>query len=308
MFVRAAYLGVILIWSTTPLAIQWSSEGGHYLFAISMRMLIGLSVLYVIFSITQLKLSSTRSAIQSYIISGLGINVSMTCVYWGAQFIPSGWIAVIFGLSPITTGLLSAFFINEKNISLFKIVGIVTGLLGLIIIFGTSNQLNAHVLWGVFAVFVSTCTHSLSAVLIKRINAPISGAEASLGGLTVAVPILLLSLFATGKVIPIDMTAFTWMSILYLGVIATALGFTLYYFILKNLEAIKVSMITLITPVIALLLGSFLNNEPLTASILVGVMLVVIGLAMFQFEKIIVRGLKQILRMRQLVNNSDLPH
>lgn len=304
MFIRVAYLGVILIWSTTPLAIQWSSEGGNYLFAISLRMLIGLSVLFVIFSITQLKLSCTRSAMQCYVVSGLGINVSMTCVYWGAQFIPSGWIAVIFGLSPITTGLLSAFFINEKNISLFKIAGIVTGLLGLIVIFGTSNQLNAQVLWGVLAVFVSTFTHSLSAVLIKRINAPISSAEASLGGLTVAVPILLLSLFVSGKSVPIDMPAYAWSSILYLGVIATALGFTLYYYILKNLEAIRVSMITLITPVIALLLGSTLNNEPLTASILIGVILVVIGLAMFQFDNSILGWLKRTLKIRPLINLS----
>lgn len=301
MFVRAAYIGVVLIWSTTPLAIQWSSETGDYLFAISLRMLIGLSVLYIIFSITHLKLASTRSAIQCYVVSGLGINVSMTCVYWGAQFIPSGWIAVIFGLSPITTGLLSAFFINENNISLFKIAGIATGLLGLIIIFGTSNQLNVQVLWGVFAVFVSTFTHSLSTVLIKRINAPISGFEASLGGLTVAVPILLLSLFFSGKAVPIDMPAYAWASILYLGVIATALGFTLYYYILKNLEAIRVSMITLITPVIALLLGGAMNNEPLTASILIGVVLVVTGLAMFQFEKSIELMLRQAIKIRPLI-------
>ncbi|MFK7816463.1 MAG: DMT family transporter [Gammaproteobacteria bacterium] len=302
MFVRAAYIGVVLIWSTTPLAIQWSSESGDYLFAISLRMLIGLSVLYVIFSITQLKLSSARSAMQCYVTSGLGIIVSMTCVYWGAQFIPSGWIAVIFGLSPISTGLLSALFINEKNISSFKVAGMVMGLLGLIVIFGTSNQLNAQVLWGVFAVFVSTFTHSLSAVLIKRINAPISGVEASLGGLTVAVPILLLSLLFSGKAVPIDMPTYAWASILYLGVIATALGFTLYYYILKNLEAIRVSMITLITPVIALLLGGVLNNEPLTASILIGVALVVIGLAMFQFEKNIGYWLRQVLKIRPLMH------
>ncbi len=296
--VRAAYLGVILIWSTTPLAIQLSSFDGNYLFAISMRMLIGLSVLYVIYVIMQLKLSSTRSALQVYVISGLGINASMTSVYWGAQFIPSGWVAVIFGLSPITTGLLSALFLNEKNISSFRIVGIAIGLMGLVMIFSTTKELDTYVLWGVLAVFVSTCSHSLSAVLIKRINAPITGAAASLGGLTVAVPILLLSLLVSGDVVPIETPTYVWSSILYLGIIGTAVGFTLYYYILKNLDALRVSMITLITPVIALLLGNVLNNEPLTASTLMGVVLVVSGLAMFQFEKNILHWLKQTSKIR----------
>ena len=41
MYTRIAYLGVIIIWATTPLAIQWSSEGVGFLFALSLRMTLG---------------------------------------------------------------------------------------------------------------------------------------------------------------------------------------------------------------------------------------------------------------------------
>ena len=306
MIIRAAYLSVVLIWSTTPLAIQWSSQGGHFLFALSIRMLIGLSILSTIFTFARLKLSYSPSALKVYVISGLGINVSMMCVYWGAQYIPSGWIAVIFGLSPITTGLLSAFFISEKNTSIFRILGITSGLIGLLIIFGTSSQINSNALWGIAAVFTSAFTLSLSAVLIKRVNSPISGMEASFGGLTIATPILLLVFLTSGEPLMIEAPISAWVSILYLGAVATALGFTLYYYILKNLEAIRVSMIALISPIIALIIGSVINHEPLSTSIISGAILVSAGLAMFEFEKYFDRWLKHILKYRSMIKNEDL--
>ena len=52
MSVPAAYAGVILIWSTTPLAIQWSSEGGGFLFGVTARMVIGLVFCLLLIGIT----------------------------------------------------------------------------------------------------------------------------------------------------------------------------------------------------------------------------------------------------------------
>ena len=68
------------------------------------------------------------------------------------------------------------------------------------------------------------------------------------------------------------------MSTIYLGVLGTAIGFSIYYFVLKNMSAVSVSLITLITPVMALLLGSYLNDEPLTWRIMLGVSLIIIAL------------------------------
>ncbi|MDX1336059.1 MAG: EamA family transporter, partial [Gammaproteobacteria bacterium] len=45
MSVPAAYMGIIMIWATTPLAIKWSGESVGFLFGVSARMLIGLAVI-----------------------------------------------------------------------------------------------------------------------------------------------------------------------------------------------------------------------------------------------------------------------
>ena len=135
--------------------------------------------------------------------------------------------------------------------------------------------------YGVLAMLMSPFAHAVSAVLMKKINAPISGTESTLGGLLIAVPLIMVTFLLSGE----EVGAFTVksvISILYLGAIATAIGFSMYYFILNQLDAVKVSLITLVTPVCALLLGSFLNDEPLTLSILMGGGLVLSGLALFE--------------------------
>ena len=109
MSVPAAFLGVIVIWSTTPLAIQWSSEGWGYLFGATGRMVLGVLVCVALISVLRHKLPMDRKAWETYIAAGAGIYGAMMSVYWGSQYIPSGLVAVIFGLTPVATAVLAVF-------------------------------------------------------------------------------------------------------------------------------------------------------------------------------------------------------
>jgi drug/metabolite transporter (DMT)-like permease len=237
------------------------------LFAAHAYMLMDLLVLYTIFKVTRLSLSISKSAIKVYIINSLGFFTSMVAVYWGSQFL-------LAGLSPIVTGVLSNVLYRQKSFSVMKLIGIVFGLVGLMTIFGYSHEFNDDAAWGIIAIVVSTITHALSEVMIKHINASLTGVEATYGELIVAVPLFLTSILISNEPISLEVPVVAWIAILYLGMVATALGFSMYYFILKNMDAIKVSMMTLVTPVTALLLGALFNNEPLSISILMGALLV----------------------------------
>ena len=61
------------------------------------------------------------------------------------------------------------------------------------------------------------------------------------------------------------------------------LGFALYFFVLKRIDVTRVALIALITPVTALLLGHFLNDEPVNAQTWVGAGLIILGLAFFEY-------------------------
>lgn len=108
MSVPAAYLGVVLIWSTTPLAIKWSSEGTGFLFGVASRMLLGMLICLALIVLLNRRMRWCHGARLTYLVAGIGLWGAMTSVYWSAQFIPSGLISVLFGLNPVVTGLMAA--------------------------------------------------------------------------------------------------------------------------------------------------------------------------------------------------------
>ena len=270
------------------MAIQWSSLAGP-LFGVTSRMFIGLFTLALIFAISKQKLSQSKDAMVAYLAAGLGIYLSMSLVYWSAQFIPSGWISVIFGLSPIMTGVLSINLLHENHFTPLKVIGMTLGVAGLLVIFSASESFGPEAIWGVCGIVIGTFTHALSAVLVKRINAPISGLESTFGGLLVAVPLFAVTYLYSGERIA-ELQNITIYSIFYLGVVATAIGFSLYYFILQKLDAVRVSLITLLTPICALYLGAVLNDELVTMPVVTGTCFVLIGLALFEFEQSLCRA------------------
>lgn len=282
MSVPAAYIGVILIWSTTPLAIKWSSVDDNFLFGVSSRMTIGVMVALLLVQLMGKKLPRHKAAVQTYLVAGLGIFGAMLSVYWAAQFIPSGWISVIFGLSPIVTGMMSAIWLGERFTGK-GLIAMLLGLVGLAVIFNGGLETGQHLAAGIAGVLLSTLIHSASAVWIKRIDARLPGLTVTTGGLSVAVPLFLLTWFLSGNSLPADLPARAGLSILYLGIIGSVLGFALYFYVLKTVAATSVSMLALITPVSALLLGHLLNDEGLTANIWLGTGLISLGLLSYQW-------------------------
>ena len=283
MTTKIAYLGVIIIWSTTPLAIKWSSEGLGYLFGITSRMLLGLIVTVLIVHFLGLRIPWHRRAVQPYAAGGFGIYAAMNSVYWGAQYIPSGWVSVVFGLSPIITGAMAAAMLNEDALSRHRVLGIVLGFIGLFVVFSHGASKGGKFLCGIVAVLAGTSFHALSAVLIKRIDANVGGFAITAGGLSFAVPLLLVTWMLAGGAMPSEFPLRAVASIVYLGVVASAIGFAMYYYILRRMAVSRVSLIALITPVLALLLGNLLNGERLSAAIFVGTGCIVCGLVIYEF-------------------------
>ena len=154
MSVPAAFAGVILIWSTTPLAIQWSSEGGGFLFGVTARMVLGLIFCLLAIRISGVEMPWHARARAAYVAAGVAIYGAMSLVYWAAQYVPSGWIAVLFGLSPLLTSLFSVLWLAEQNFSRYGLVGLLLGVVGLAVIFSGSMEAGPHTGAGVVAVLL----------------------------------------------------------------------------------------------------------------------------------------------------------
>ena len=294
MSVPAAYLGIIIIWSTTPLAIKWSGEEAGFLFGVASRMLIGAAVCTLLLLILARKLPWHREARQTYLAAGLGIYGAMMSVYWGSQYIPSGLISVIFGLTPIVTGVIAAIWLQERSLTASKLAGIFLGIVGLIIIFATGVELSEGAVYGIAAVLLAVILHSVSAVWVKSISARLPALEVTNGGLLIAAPLYLVTwlLFSDGW--PEDISTRTALSISYLAVFGSVLGFIMYFYVLKHIDASRVALVTLLTPVLALLLGQGLNNEIINPAVWIGTFCILVGMSVYQWGARLVLSLRRV--------------
>jgi len=283
MRIALSYISVILIWATTPLAIKWSGEGPGYLFGVTGRMTIGTVCLLIMLAITGQRLSWHRRARLTYLAVAIQIYGSMLAVYWGAQFIPSGWISVIFGLSPLMTALLAAIWLSERSLSPGKVLSYLMGIAGLAIMFASALQLSHEAILGIIAVLVAALLQAASAVWIKRIDAKLPALSQVTGGLLFALPIYLLTWWLDGGRWPATISTTSLTAIIYLGVIATTIGFVLYYYLLTRLSATRVALITLVTPVLSLILGQSINNELLTSKVITGTFFILTALILHEF-------------------------
>ncbi len=280
MSVPAALMGIIMIWSTTPLAIKWSSEEVGFLFGLSARMLLGVMICVTLLALLRQPFKWHRAARHTYLASGLGLYFAMMCVYWGAQYISSGLVAVVYGLLPMLTFFISAMLLGESLRQPAKLLGAVLGFVGLLVVFNPQDGVSAMAVAGAAAVFASATIHSISMIWVKRIGAEISALAVTTGGLMVAVPLYLCTWLLFDGQLPAMLSDKTIGSIVYLGVMGSVVGFIAFYYALRYVSASAIALLTLITPVLALALGYWFNHEPLSAEIISGVVFILFGLAL----------------------------
>ena len=283
MSVPAAYLAVIAIWATTPLAIKWSGEGVGFLFGVTSRMTLSVVLCLAVVVLWRMPIPWHRRARRSYMVTGGSIVGALTITYWGAQFIPSGWISVLFGLTPMVTGMAAGVWLDERAFTPLKSLGMVTAFCGLPVIFADQGGAT-NVLAGGGAVLCAVVIHSVGSVWVKRLGAEVPAMAQTLGGLVVAAPVLLLLYTLSGGAMPTHYPERTLGAILYLAAVGSVLGFMLFFYVLKRVEASRVALITLITPVLALLLGAGLNAEVISAKVWLGSALILSGLALYTFD------------------------
>lgn len=283
MSVPAAYLGVILIWATTPLAIKWSAGDAGFLFGVTARMVIGAVLCFAILRLLRVPFPWHRGAVNAYAAAALGVFGAMMSTYWGAQFIPSGFISVLFGITPFATGIMATVWLGERFPSPVRLAGIGLGLVGLFFVFGAGLHLVGQAWLGISAVLFAALLHSASSVWIKRTGAKLHPVALNAGALSIAVPLYVLTWYAFERHLPEQLSTRALGAIVYLGVLGTALGFVLYFYVLKHLPAGVIALITLISPVLALFIGRWLNDEVIHPMVWVGTGCILTGLLLYQF-------------------------
>jgi drug/metabolite transporter (DMT)-like permease len=196
------------------------------------------------------------------------------------------------------TAWLAAQFLQEQRFGLNKMLGAMFGLAGLGIIFIRQIKIGEHAAWGMGAVLFSVAVHSLSSVWIKKTDARLPPLIVTSGGLMVALPMLWLFYAAFAPALPEHVPVRVISAIVYLGVMGSVVGFVAYYFLLEQLPTSSTALITLMTPVIAVWLGNWLNDEQSGMTVWLGTLLVISGLVLHQWGKTVEKFIRSTI-MRQ---------
>ena len=285
MQILSAYLLVILIWSSTPVAIQFSQSGLDFFSAVSLRMWASALLSLPLVMVFGQRLIFSRQALESYLAGSVGIYAAMMSVYWGAAYIPSGLISVIYGLSPMLAGALGYVWLKERELTPVRVVALVIAISGLTLVVSARMTLDGMAWRGILGTVLSVAFFAASAVWVKKVNAGLHPVVQTSGTLWMSSLMYLLTIPVYGFHWPEVWRTEAVIGLSYLVVFGSLLAFVLYFYILKHLPTSRVTLITLMAPVLAMLWGFLLRDERLQPVTLVGAFILLSGLALYQWNQ-----------------------
>ena len=244
---------------------------------VTYRFILGAAVLLAFAYLRKLPLPPRELWGWIFLSGALQISVGSLIVQYCFKFLNAGLVSMLNYTMPIWVSILAYFFLNEK-LTRKKIFGIALS------IFGAGILMNVDIS-GKFSVMLL----ALSAAMFWAVGNVIMKAKLSkcppmiVVTWQMAIGAILLAIYTfTFGEIEVRWTFISVACLLYNGILASALAFFLWMYILDNMEASKASISVLGVPVVGVLGGVICLGEPLTFSMLIGMLMVLSGIVLVQ--------------------------
>jgi drug/metabolite transporter (DMT)-like permease len=260
------WLILCLIWGSTWFFIKIGLEDLPPISFAALRFICAGAIVFVIISIQKIPLPQTKKEWRVLAITGiLQFSINYALVFWSEQYISSGLAAVLQATIP-AFGLFWAWIhLTDETIGWRKILAIVLGITGVSIIFIEQLQINSWMAFaGCVAIVVGAAAAAEASILTKAFGTSIHPASLVFGQMVCGIlPLVIYGLISEGNPLYFRWTATAIFSVLYLAVFGTIAAFWLYYWLLKKIESSKAMTISLVTPLIAVIIGSLALGEQL---------------------------------------------
>jgi len=273
---------LILIWGTTWAAIRVSLEGFPPITGVALRFALAAAVLFALLPAFGVKLGRSRIERRLWIANTLlTFAVPYGILYWAEQWVPSGLAAVIFATFPLLTALIAHLALPAERLSPRSLVGVLVGFAGLAVIFSEDFRAlgGSRVLTAATVLLVCPLLAAMGSIAVKRWGEGIH--PLSIAAVPMATTAVLMG--ALSRIVEADRTVTfatrPLLALLYLGILGSALPFSVYFWLLKHQSATALSLINYAIPIIAVAVGTLFFHEPVTVHIIVGTALVLVGVA-----------------------------
>jgi drug/metabolite transporter (DMT)-like permease len=274
-------LSLIVVWSTTALAIKWSVGGMPYALALFSRFGIAFIVMATLLALHRTKLPPVRTTWQAWLASGGSTAFTMLCTYWASQYVASGLVAIIHGLAPLATVVFARILLHEKA-SRNEIGGIILAVIGLVVIFSNHLHLGPEGLPALLLVLFAVTLNSGAAVKLKEYSQGLPAVVVSVGAMGVCTVSTGTLWLAQGAPLPDVLPLRAAGAILYLAIVATVFALSVYYWLIRECRPTQIALIPMIATASSIWIGHTLNHEVVTREIMIGSSLIIGGLALNQ--------------------------
>ncbi len=280
LLVCLGFIVISTVWGSTWLAIKIGLRTMPPFFAAGLRFVVASGVLYGIVRMRKLPIPFTPDALRVYFALGvLSFAIPFALAYWGQQFIPSGLGSILFCAFPLWVAVFSHLLLVNERLDFFKALGTLLGFAGILIVFSPDLSVpDSGAIPGMAAILLSATMQAYALVITKKHGQEINTFSMTFVGMAMASVILLLLGILFEPTSSITWSGEAIGSILYLAIIGSVLTFVSYYWLLKRIDAVYLSLTSFINPIIAVILGALLLEERLASTVLAGATLVLTGI------------------------------
>ncbi len=284
--IAAGYVLICLIWGSTWLAIRLGLGSLTPLISAGLRFFLASIFVFLFMKMKKIELQTDSLSIKLYLIlCFFSFVIPFGLVYWAEQYIPSGLASIVFAVMPFFVILYSMIAFKKDSVTFNQIFGSILGFSGIVIIFSENLSLDlSKQLLGIVAVLISSSMQGGIGVTIKKYGQHLNPLSMNFiplffaGIILITVSILVEN--SSGWIF--DFKAFA--SIIFLAFFGTLVTFTTYYWLLKRMNVVILSLTAFITPIIAVILGWLIMNENFSFQTLTGSALVLIGILFANFR------------------------
>ena len=217
-----------------------------------------------------------------FLIGGTGLG------FVGQQFITAGVAAIIFSLSPIVTGVLAWALLPEERLEGRDYLGVLLGFVGIAVVIrpDPATLLEPEVV-GRLLFFAGVAVVALGTVLVRRSRPTIPVPALTGWAMVIGGTVHVVFAIAVGEsVASIQPTPLAVATVVYLSLVVGAVGLVTYLKLMGEVGALKASLTTYLTPVVAIGIGWLLLDERIQPLALVGFGIIVAGFALLESREI----------------------
>ena len=280
-----AYLVLALIWGNSFLFMKVGLDSLTPAGIVLSRLSLGAVTMLVISGVTRSPLPPRRLWGRLFIAALLMTSGGWVLFAFSEQYISSSLAGIMNGSTPLMTLVVILIAFPEERPTRQRVVGLLIGFTGILVVIGVWNGMGAATVLGVGACVLAVVGYGISFPYVRR---HLATGEDRLSSLTFATGLMIMGTLQIAPVAAVTgfshapVTASVVLAMLALGIFGSGIAYVLNYIVIRRSDATTASTVTYVITIVAVLSGAFFLGEQITWYEPVGAAMVILGAATAQ--------------------------